>query len=150
MLRLSTKARYALRAMMELALREGEGPVQLREIAGAQALSPKYLEQLAIPLRHAGLLHTERGPSGGYCLARPAEEITALEVVRAVEGPLDLLDCVGRATICERSATCAARDLWRDLSRAVGEVLGKRTLADLAACQSRLNAASGRRRVRAV
>jgi len=150
MLRLSTKARYALRAMIELALREGEGSVQLREIADAQRLSPKYLEQLVIPLRHAGLVHTERGPSGGYSLALPADEITALDVVRAVEGPLDLLDCVGRATICERSSSCAARELWRDLSAAVGEVLGKRSLADLASCQRTLNAAGGRRRARAV
>jgi Rrf2 family cysteine metabolism transcriptional repressor len=146
MLRLSTKARYALRAMMELALREGEGPVQLHEIAAAQRLSPKYLEQLVIPLRHAGLVHTERGPSGGYSLARPAAEITALDIVRAVEGPLDLLDCVGRAAICERSSSCAARDLWRDLSVAVTEVLGKRTLADLSQCQRRLSTPARRRR----
>lgn len=146
MLRLSTKARYALRAMMELARREGPRPVQLHDIAAAQRLSPKYLEQLAIPLRHAGLLHTARGPSGGYSLARPAGEITALEVVRAVEGPLDLLDCVSRASICERAASCAARDLWRDLSNAVTEVLRKRTLADLAQCQRRLDTAMSRRR----
>jgi Rrf2 family transcriptional regulator, cysteine metabolism repressor len=150
MLRLSTKARYALRAMIELALREGEGAVQLREIADAQRLSPKYLEQLAIPLRHAGLVHSERGPSGGYSLARPAGEITALEIVRAVEGPLDLLDCVGRAAICERSSSCAARELWQELSVAVGDVLGKRTLADLAECQRTLNSSAGRRRMRAV
>ena len=131
MLKLSTKARYALRAMMELAIREGQGPVQLREVARAQRLSPKYLEQLAIPLRHAGLLHTERGPNGGYELARPALTITALEVVQAVEGPLQLLDCIGREGTCDRSGTCAAQDLWRQVGGAICKVLSETTLATL-------------------
>jgi Rrf2 family cysteine metabolism transcriptional repressor len=131
MLKLSTKARYALRAMMELAIQEGRGPVQLREVARAQRLSPKYLEQLAIPLRHAGLLHTERGPSGGYELARPAVSISALEVVQAVEGPLQLLDCIGRASACDRSGTCAAQELWREVGGAISKVLSGTTLAQL-------------------
>ncbi len=131
MLKLSTKARYALRAMMELALHEGQGPVQLREIAKAQAISPKYLEQLAIPLRHAGLLRTERGPAGGYELARPAVAISALDVVQAVEGPLELLDCIGRAAACDRVAACAARDLWIDVGASIARVLGEKSLADL-------------------
>ena len=135
MLKLSTKARYALRALMELAIREGEGPIQLREIAKAQRISPKYLEQLAIPLRHAGLLRTERGPTGGYELARAAEDITALEVVEAVEGPLELLECVGRAAACDRTGTCATRKLWIEVGEAIGSVLARKTLADLRASQ---------------
>ena len=131
MLRLSTKARYALRAMMELAIHEGRGPVQLREVARAQRISAKYLEQLAIPLRHAGLLHTERGPSGGYELARPAMAITALEVVQAVEGPLELLECVGRRSACDRAGVCAARDLWVEAGEAITKVLAATSLADL-------------------
>ncbi len=131
MLKLSTKARYALRAMMELAMREGKGPVQLREVAKAQRISAKYLEQLAIPLRHAGLLRTERGPTGGYELMRPPEEITALEVVQAVEGPLDLLECVAHTNACDRTATCATRQLWMEVGEAIGTVLERKTLADL-------------------
>jgi len=131
MLKLSTKARCALRAMMELAIREGDGPVQLREIARAQRLSPKYLEQVAIPLRHAGLLRAERGPAGGYELTRPAAAISALEVVRAVEGPLELLECVGRASACDRAATCAARRLWIEVGGAISKVLAEKTLANL-------------------
>ncbi len=131
MLKLSTKARYALRAMMELAIREGEGPVQLREIAKAQAISPKYLEQLAIPLRHAGLLRTERGPSGGYELSRPAVTISALDVVQAVEGPLQLLDCFGPSAECERVSACAARSLWMEVEGAIVKVLADKTLAEL-------------------
>jgi len=131
MLKLSTKARYALRAMVELACREGEGAVQLREIARAQDLSPKYLEQLTIPLRNAGLLHSERGPAGGYRLARPAHQITALEVVRAAEGPINLIDCVREASVCRRSPHCATRRLWARLGEALNEMLAGVTLANL-------------------
>jgi len=129
--KLSTRARYALRAMIELALREGEGPQLLREVADAQKLSVKYLEQLTIPLRHAGLLRSERGPSGGYELAKPAAEITALDVVSAVEGPLNLLDCVGNTAACDRTATCAARQLWSRVGEAMSSALAETTLADL-------------------
>ena len=132
MLKLSTKARYGLRAMIELALREGEGPVQLGEIAAAQRISPKYLEQLFIPLRSAGLIRSERGPKGGYTLARPPDQITALDAVRAVEGPLDLIDCIGPSHSCEHAARCVARMLWSDASAAISSVLGRTTLQDLA------------------
>jgi Rrf2 family protein len=131
MLRLSTKARYALRAMVELGLHEGEGLVQLRQVASAQDLSPKYLEQLTGLLRQAGLVHTERGPQGGYRLARPASEITALQVVKAVEGPLALLDCVADRAACPRSHNCAARKLWSTVSDAVTTMLGETTIAQL-------------------
>ncbi len=135
MLKLSTKSRYALRAMMELAMREGTGPVQLREIARAQHISAKYLEQLAIPLNHAGLVLTERGPSGGYRLARPASMITALDVVEAVEGPLHLLDCLARGQACDRSTACAARQLWGEVEEAISVTLSRKTLDDLRANQ---------------
>ena len=130
-MRLSTKARYALRAMVELAMREGNGPQQLREIARAQKLSPKYLDQLTILLRRAGLLISARGPSGGYTLARPAREITALEIVTAVEGPLELLDCVGNEAACARTPTCVTRDLWARAGQALRSTLASTTLADL-------------------
>ena len=130
-MKLSTKARYALRAMIELALHEGEGPQLLRDVASAQRVSPKYLEQLTTPLRHAGLVRTERGPSGGYELARPAARITALDIVQAVEGPLDLLDCVGRSAACDRAGTCAARRLWVRVGEAMNGALAEATLADL-------------------
>lgn len=130
-MKLSTKARYALRASLELALREGDGPVHLRHIAKAQEISPKYLEQLAIPLRNAGLLRSERGPSGGYELARPAAAITALDVVEAVEGSVDLLECVSQSHVCTRSEACAARRLWKRVSCAIADALRETTLADL-------------------
>jgi Rrf2 family protein len=131
MIKPSTRARYALRAMIELALHEDSGPVLLREIAEAQQISPKYLEQLTIPLRGAGLLQAERGPRGGYELARPATEITAGEVVEAVEGPLDLLECVRSPAACDRSDCCAARGMWSRVSAAMCDVLHQTTLASL-------------------
>jgi Rrf2 family protein len=117
--------------MVELACHEGEGPIQLQEIARAQQLSPKYLEQLTIALRSAGLVHSERGPHGGYWLTKPASQVTALDVVRAAEGPVTLLDCIGKATACERSASCAARRLWTKVSVAINDTLAQVTLADL-------------------
>lgn len=134
-MKLSTKARYALRAMLELALREGAGPVQLNQVAKAQEISPKYLEQIAMPLRNAGLLRSERGPAGGYELARPAASISALDIVRAVEGPINLLDCVGETSVCDRSDSCAAREMWKRVSVAINEILDSTTLADLREAQ---------------
>ncbi len=139
MLRLSTRARYALRAMLELSL-HGDGRMLLRDIAEQQDLPPKYLEQLAIPLRHAGLIEAQRGSSGGYLLARPPEEITILQVVEAVEGPLDVAKCVVRATVCSRANTCAARGVWVKLSRHVRGFLGEVTLANVREEQVALDA----------
>jgi len=131
MLRLSTRARYALRGMIELAGHEGDRLMQLREVAELQYLSPKYLEQLAIPLRRAGLIRAERGSAGGYRLARPASEILALDIVQAVEGPLDVVACALKAAVCERSSACAARRLWIRVHEAVISVLAETTLAEL-------------------
>lgn len=131
MLKLSTQARYALRAMIELSTNEGNGPLLLRDIAAAQKLPAKYLEQLIVRLRHAGLVLAERGPRGGYRISRPAHRITALDVVEAVEGPIDLLDCVRTPSVCERTQICAARGLWGRVSHAIAAVLSETTLADL-------------------
>ena len=131
MLRLSTKTRYALRTMIELARREKDGMVPLKSVAKAQQLSPKYLEQLAISLRQAGLVLAERGSQGGYMLARPAAEITALEVVQAVEGPLHLITCVNRPTSCPRLPNCTAHGLWSRLNDSIQDVLSSTTLAEL-------------------
>ncbi len=131
MFRVSTRARYALRAMIELSRHEGAGPLLLREIASAQRVPPKYLEQLTMPLRRAGLVRAQRGPNGGYELARPAEQIMAREIVEAVEGPLYLLECVRTPTVCDRTQACAARSLWGRVSQAIIAVLSETTLADL-------------------
>ncbi len=142
MLKLSTKARYALRFMIELSRHEGEGLVHLAAVAEAQNLSQKYLEQLAMSLRHSGLVNAERGSAGGYELALSAAEITALQIVQAVEGPLELISCVARPSTCERAPGCAAHGLWRRLSGAINDVLMETTLADLREDQRRAPAVS--------
>ena len=142
MLKLSTKARYALRFMIELSLHEGEGLVHLATVAEAQSLSQKYLEQLAMSLRHSGLVNAERGSAGGYELAQSPAEITARQIVQAVEGPLELIGCVARPSTCQRSPGCAAHGLWRRLNAAIGDVLMETTLADLRDEQRRLPAVS--------
>ena len=108
----STKARYGLRAMVELATHYGKGALQLREVARRQGVSEKYLEHLFRFLRMAGLVRSVRGASGGYVLARSPGDITVLEVIEALEGVLDPVECVGNSDVCQRWDICVARDVW--------------------------------------
>ncbi|MFB3879741.1 MAG: Rrf2 family transcriptional regulator [Armatimonadota bacterium] len=132
---MSTRARYALRAMMQLAMEPPQATTQLHSIAEAQQISVKYLEQIVRPLKLAGLVVSARGSAGGYRLGRPASEITALEIVQAVEGPVSVVDCVLRPGQCQRYPGCAARDLWQRVGEAVKEVLASDSLAELASRQ---------------
>ena len=134
-MKLSTKGRYGLRVMIELAVRAGLGPVPEEAIARQQALSGKYIHVLVAGLRSAGLVRTSRGPSGGYELARPPGEITALDVVEALEGPLAPVECIHSAASCPRIERCASREVWCEVSQAIRRVLGAWTLDRLAARQ---------------
>ena len=131
MLRLSTKGRYGTRAMLELALSEGKGPVLLREIAQRQGISVKYLEQIIPALKSAGLVNSSRGASGGYFLAKPAKKIKVKEIVEALEGPLNIVECVGDPGLCQDSEICVTRDLWNEVSEHISKLLESKTLADL-------------------
>ncbi len=115
-MRISTKGRYGLRAMIALARHEGDGPLLMGRIAEDQDVSRKYLHALLTALRSAGLVRSIRGARGGYVLARPAEEITALQIVEALEGPMALTECVVDGGTCARESGCAAHDLWADMS----------------------------------
>lgn len=132
-MRLSTRGRYATRAMYDLALNQDEGPVPLREISARQDISEKYLEQLFLKLRRAGLIRSVRGPGGGYLLARNASKINMYDILMAVEGPLTPVFCTdnppGRR--CKRSKTCDMRKFWMELSRQILECLEHQTLGDL-------------------
>jgi Rrf2 family protein len=132
MIRLSTKGRYGTRAMLELALSEGNGPVLLREIAQRQGISLKYLEQITPSLKSAGLVNSSRGASGGYFLAKLPERINVKEIVEALEGPLKLVECVGDPGLCRDAGQCDTRDLWDEVSVNISKLLQSRTLADLA------------------
>lgn len=132
-MRMSTRGRYTLRAMVDLALHQGEGPVQREDIAGRQEIPSPYLARLMAEMVRAGLVRGERGPGGGYSLARPAAEISAGEIVRAVEGPLALAPCLqeGAELSCSYQAHCAASMLWQKLDRAIAQALDEVTLENL-------------------
>jgi len=134
-MKISTKGRYGLRVMMELAERYGGGPVTVDSIARRQDISAKYIHVLVTGLRSAGLIRSVRGPSGGYELARSPASITALDVVAALEGRSAPVECVSDAACCPRVPHCAARDVWCQVASAVDGVLSALTLEQLAARQ---------------
>lgn len=123
-MKISTKGRYGLTIMMELARRYGEGQMSLKSIAQKHDLSEHYLEQLIAPLRNAGLVKSIRGAYGGYILARTPEEITAGDVIRVLEGPISPVEF-------EEEEDPAKRDLWMRIRDSISEVLDTTTLHDL-------------------
>ncbi len=131
-MRLSTKARYGVRAMVRLALSQKDGPVQLSLIAEKEGVSEKYLEHLFRHLKANGLVLSQRGARGGYVLARPAEKITLYEIVKALEGSLAPVDCLKQADLCERSLFCATREIWKGLKKKIESYLKSKTLSELA------------------
>jgi len=132
-MKISTKIRYGMRAMIELARNKGDDPVMIGFIARKQNLSEKYLEQLFTLLRNGGLVKSERGAKGGYRLAKDPDNITALEIFEAMNGPLELVDCSIDPKSCRRSSECETVDLWKELSDKIRKILSSKTLAELAA-----------------
>ena len=134
-MKLSTKGRYGVRLMIDLAIHYGEGPVLLREIAKREEISEKYLSNLVNPLKSRGLVEATRGVHGGYVLGRSPAEITLNEIIEVLEGPLCLVDCVEKPAVCNRGSVCVTRDLWSEVAQGISQILGKYTLADMAALQ---------------
>ncbi len=130
-MKMSTKGRYGARAAYELARCYGNGPVMVRRIAENQNISDRYLEQILNTLRIANLVKSTRGARGGYELARSPEDITLGEIIRCLEGPLDIVPCVGGAP-CIRRPECVTCNIWYKVKAAVESVLDSYTLADLA------------------
>jgi Rrf2 family protein len=130
-MKLSTRSRYGTRTMLEFARNWGKGPLSLTEAATAQKISLKYLEHIVAALKSAGLLTAARGRRGGYELTRAPEKIRLDEVVEALEGGLNPVECLGPDPECPRIATCPARRLWADVKNAMTSVLAERTLRDL-------------------
>ena len=131
-MKLSTKGRYAVRLMLDLTLSQGDKPVLLREVARRQEISSRYLEQLILNLKTAGLVKSIRGAKGGFILGRPAEDITLLEIFKASEGSLSIVECLEDMSFCKRSKMCASRDLWLKMKEAMEEILNRWTLVKLA------------------
>lgn len=131
-MKFSTKGTYGLRAVVELAIRYGEGPVSLAAVATEQGISEAYLEQLMRSLKKAGLVATTRGKSGGYLMTREPETISVGEVLRALEGSTDVVGCVGSdANVCENACTCSARPLFLKLQSRINAVLDETTVGEL-------------------
>ena len=129
-MRLSTKGRYAVTAMLDLAIHHGVGPITLADIAQRQGISLSYLEQLFSRLRRRSLVTSVRGPGGGYSLARGAAEIHVAEVISAVDESVDTTRCHG-AHNCQDNQRCLTHDLWQDLSDRIYDYLGGISLQDL-------------------
>jgi Rrf2 family transcriptional regulator, cysteine metabolism repressor len=135
-LQISTRGRYGLRAMVDMALHTTEGPLALRVIAERQGISESYLEQVFTSLRKASLVRASRGAQGGYELAHPTNGITVGQILRALEGPIIPVHCVGDSnssvSYCEREKICITRSFWEDLRDKINEFLDSVTLQDLA------------------
>ena len=127
----STRAQYGMRALVEIAL--SSTPTSLKVVSERQNISQHYLEQIVAVLRRAGIVDSVRGAHGGYTLARPAHEVTALEVVELMEGSLAPVVCIDDEDSCEHTGKCSTESLWNRVDQAVRTVLVGTTIADLVA-----------------
>ncbi len=139
-MRLSTKSRYGLRALFDIAYNCGDLPAQIQEISRRQQISPRYLEQIFQNLKRAGLLKSKRGPQGGYCLTRKPEEITVLEILNATEQDILMVECAGNAVKkkkrkldCPFEGHCVTQTVWEDANNLLSSLFGSMTLQTL--CQ---------------
>lgn len=129
-MRLTTKGRFAVTAMIDLALRGEDGPVALAGISERQKISLSYLEQLFGKLRRFSLVDSVRGPGGGYCISRPLTQLTVADIIRAVDEQLDATQCGGREN-CHDEHRCMTHDLWTTLNNKMYDYLASVTLAEL-------------------
>lgn len=132
-MKLSTKGRYGMRAMLDIALHDNEGYVPLRSIAKRQNISESYLEQLIADLRKSGLVSSTRGSQGGYRLSKSMDSITVGEILRTLEGSLAPVDCVieENPAFCKRFGDCVTRLLWERIRDSINNVIDNITLKDL-------------------
>lgn len=145
-MKLTTKGRYAVTAMLDLTINFENGPITLSEISKRQGISLSYLEQLFSKLRKQGLVKSARGPGGGYRLSRDANEICVADVVTAVDEKIDIRKCKGKGN-CEEDGSCLAHELWNDLSGQIFSFLEGITLGQLAT-QEKVRATAERQRKR--
>jgi len=130
-MKLSTKGRYGARLMLDLAIHYGKGPVFLKDIAERQEISEKYLGHLISPLKAAGFVASTRGAHGGYFLSKVPSEITMEEIIKVTEGDLAIVGCVDTPKTCHRISLCVTRDIWKELSDKITNVLQSVTLQDM-------------------
>lgn len=130
-LRLSTKTRYGLRAVIDLAENYGKGPIMAEAIAKREEISKNYLEQIMDALKKSGIVRSVRGAKGGFVLTRHPSEIKVGEIVEALEGPISLIDCLSDPFLCERSKNCLARSFWERFRNNISDFLNSWTLENL-------------------
>ncbi len=133
---ISTRSRYGLRFLIDLAQRGAEGPIDLGSVAERQDIPETYLAKLVVPLRNAGIIRSARGAKGGYELTRAPGEIVLRDVVEVLEGRSSLLECTERPEFCARSANCPTLPIWTGLEKAVNDYLTSVTVGDAAAPRS--------------
>ena len=130
-MKLSTKCRYGLRAVLDIARRYGKTPSKRKDIAKREGLSSSYLENILLVLRNRKIVETTRGVNGGYILSRKPSEITVFDIANALEGPLCVVDCVEKPKGCEKSGECITRLVWCEVAEAIKKVLESITLQEL-------------------
>ena len=143
---LSTKGRYGLKAVFELSLNYGLGPVSLKRISSKYDISESYLEQLFAKLRKKGYIDTVRGPQGGYLLAKDPGEITVGMILRALEGDITTSECISKE-ICPRETTCATRVIFEKIEDSINQVIDNITLADMKKNYNLLEEANGQENI---
>jgi len=136
-MRLSTKSRYSILALMYLANHSGSSQVMVRKIAEREGLSQRYLEQLLLPLKAAGMVRATRGTGGGFSLAKPPSELNLLDIIRITEGSTGFTECADDSRVCVRSDMCALRDAWIEVTRAAEDTLASITIQELVDRQAR-------------
>lgn len=140
-MKLSTKGRYGVKAMLDLAVRYGEAPISIKSISQRQNISEYYLEQLFSPLRKANLIKSIRGAQGGYVLNREPQDITVKEIMEVLEGPIEISECV-EGTPCDNMDCCATRILWGKIKHSIDSVMQSVTLKDMVDDYNRMNTAN--------
>ncbi|MBR1777685.1 MAG: Rrf2 family transcriptional regulator [Alphaproteobacteria bacterium] len=130
-MKISTKGRYGLRILLDLALHDKASPRLMKEIAQSQQISEKYISRLILKLNKAGLITSFRGAKGGLKLAKPPKEITLLEIIETMEGPVSIVDCVLDKEFCPKASDCSACRLWSSLNKKIRRQMEKITLKDV-------------------
>jgi len=141
-MKLSTKSTYGLRAMLNIALRAGDGAVSIADIAKKEGISTAYLEQLLNKLRRSGLIESIRGPKGGYILSRDTADITVADIVKTLEGNIYPVHCAttgSDGTSCKRGKSCVPKLVWHKLAKAINDCLESVTLEDLCGEAAKMN-----------
>jgi len=136
-MKLSKRGEYGLRALQDLAVHHGDGPMSNKDLAERNRIPARFLEQIMLTLKHSRIVHSRKGPRGGYYLARPPQEITLAEIVRTLDGPLAPVSCVSEVAYepcgCPDMEACGLRRVMKEVRDTVAEMMENTTLADLAA-----------------